>query len=177
MFDASTYEVRQRFGLSNRYNVYEDGEQILASKQKRFKLKEEFSFTTTDGQDAFRVKAGSVLDIAGTYDIVDLRTGDRVGAVRREVVSLFRHEYTLLAPDGSAVATLREDSRLLAALRRLVTTLIPFSYDIVGPDGTSLGRVKEGLSLRDRYAIELTGDIDPRLAVVGTVVVDAIEGN
>jgi uncharacterized protein YxjI len=177
MFDADSYEVRQRFGLSNKYNVYEAGEQILASKQKRLRLKEEFNFTTPDGADAFRVKAGSVLDIAGTYDIVDVRTGERVGAVRREVRSLFRHEYTLLDPEGVAVATLREDSRLLAALRRVVTTLIPFSYDIVAPDGSSLGRVEERLSIRDRYTVELTGDIDPRLAVVGTVVVDAIEGN
>ena len=83
----------------------------------------------------------------------------------------------LLDPDGDTVATLREDNHLLAALRRLVTTLIPFSYDIVAPDGTELGSVDEQFSLRDRYTIDLVGDIDPRLAVIGTVVVDAIEGN
>jgi uncharacterized protein YxjI len=37
--------------------------------------------------------------------------------------------------------------------------------------------VGEQFSLRDKYTIELTGDVDPRLAVIGTVVVDAIEGN
>jgi uncharacterized protein YxjI len=40
-----------------------------------------------------------------------------------------------------------------------------------------VGEVNERFSFRDTYRIDLTGDIDPRLAVVGTVVVDAIEGN
>jgi uncharacterized protein YxjI len=177
MFDATRYEVRQRFGLSNKYHIYEGDERILSSRQKRFRLKEEFRFTTEDGTEAYRVKAGSVLDVATTYDIVDVRTDERVGSVKRSVKSLFKHEYTLLDAAGTAVAILREDSRLLAALRRLVTTLIPFSYDIVAPDGTELGSVDEQFSLRDRYRIELTGDVDPRLAVIGTVVVDAIEGN
>jgi uncharacterized protein YxjI len=156
MFDGNRYEVRQKIKL---------------------KLKEDFRFTTPDGEEAFRVRADSVLDISAAYDIVDARTDERIGSVRREVASFFKHEYTLLDADGEVVAILREDNRLMAALRRLVTTLIPFSYDIVGPDGTPLGSVDEQFSFRDTYAIELTGDVDPRLAVVGTVVVDAIEGN
>ncbi|WP_136589622.1 LURP-one-related/scramblase family protein [Salinigranum halophilum] len=179
MFDATHYEVRQKLGIRTRYNVYEGDSDapILTAKKKKLKLKEDFRFTTPDGEEAFRVRADSVLDIAAAYDIVDSRTGERVGSLQREVASFFKHEYTLVDANGTRVAVLREDNHLMAALRRLVTTLIPFSYDIVAPDGTSLGSVDEQFSFRDRYTIDLTGDLDPRLAVVGTVVVDAIEGN
>jgi uncharacterized protein YxjI len=179
MFDAARYEVRQKFGIGTKYSVYEEGVDgpILAAKKKKLKLKEDFRFTDPDGEEAFRVRADSVLDVAAAYDIVDARTDDRVGSVKREISSMFKHEYALLDADGTTVAFLREDNHLMAALRRLVTTLIPFSYDIVAPDGTRLGGVSEQFSLRDRYTIELDGEIDPRLAVVGTVVVDAIEGN
>ncbi len=180
MFDATRYEVRQKFGIRTRYNVYEDDspDPILTAKKKKLKLKEDFRFTTPDGEEAFRVKADSVLDIAAAYDIVDSRSGTRVGSVKREVASMFKHEYTLLDADGTPVAVLREDNHLMAALRRLVTTIIPFSYDIVTPSGEKVGDVGEQFSLRDKYTIDLYDDtVDPRLVVVGTVVVDAIEGN
>lgn len=179
VFDARRYEVRQKLRLRDSYAIYEgDGDDpILTSKQKRFRLKEDFRFVDADtGEEAFRVRAGSVLDLASTYDVVDSRTGERIGAVKRSPLSMFRQQYALLGPDGGTVGTIREDGVLRAALRRYVTTLVPFAYEIEGPTGR-LGTVREALSLRDRYAIELTGEIDPRLAVIGTVVIDAIEEN
>ena len=180
MFDADSYEVRQKFRLRDSYAIYEEGrdDPILTSAQKRFRLKEDFRFEDADtGEEAFRVRAGSVLDLASTYDIVDSRTGERIGAVKRSPLSFFRQEYALLGPDGEEVGTIREDGLLRAAVRRYVTTLIPFSYDIVGPNGR-VGTVSESLSLRDRYAVEFESDaIDPRLAVIGAVVIDAIEEN
>lgn len=181
MFDARRYEVRQKFGVRTRYNVYEEGrdDPILQSKQKSFRLKEDFRFTDPEtGEEAFRVTAGKILDLNAAYDIVDSRTDEPVGAVKRSVMSLFKHEYQFLDPDGNVVATMSEDSHLMALLRRKVSTVIPFNYDIRSPSGEKLGDVSEQLSLRDRYTVDLRGDgIDPRLAVVGTVVVDAIEGN
>ncbi|WP_152039829.1 hypothetical protein [Salinigranum salinum] len=179
MFDATRYEIRQKIGIGTKYNVYEGDadEPILTAKKKKLKLKEDFRFSTPDGEEMFRVKADSVLDVAAAYDVVDARTDERVGSVRREIASFLKHEYALLDAEGTVVAVLREDNHLMAALRRLVTTLIPFSYDIVTPDGTVVGTVGEQFSFRDKYTIELTGDVDPRLAVIGTVVVDAIEGN
>lgn len=178
MFDADSYEVRQKFRLRDSYAIYEgDGDDpILTSAQKRFRLKEDFRFEDADtGEEAFRVRAGSVLDLASTYDVVDSRTGERIGAVKRSPLSFFRREYALLGPDGEEVGRITEDGLLRAALRRYVTTLIPFSYDIEGPNGR-VGTVRESLSLRDTYGIELTDDsLDPRVAVIGAVVIDAIE--
>lgn len=181
MFDSRHYEVRQKISIGDRYNIYEgdDGEPFLQSKKKKFKLKEDFRFTdpATD-EEVIRVKADSVLDIAAAYDIVDSRTDERVGSVKRSAMSMFKHEYALLDAEGTEVATVSEDSWLKAFLRRNLTTLIPFHYSIDAPDGTHLGDIGEQFSLRDKYDIDLASDdIDPRLAVVGAVVIDAIEGN
>ena len=178
MFDGNHYEVRQKIRIGNKYRVYEGDTPILESAQKRFRLKEDFRFTDPDtGEERFRVKAGSILDIASAYDIVDSETGERVGSVRRSVMSFFKHEYELLGPDGNTVATVTEDNAVMALARRRLTTLIPFNYDIVSPSGEKLGDVSESLSFRDKYEIDVTGDIDPRLVVVGMVVIDAIEEN
>lgn len=182
MFDALQYEVRQKIRIGNKYNIYEAGDDdpILESAQKKFRLKEDFRFDDpTEGEERFRVKADSVLDVAAGYDIVDSRTGDRVGSVKRSVKSFFKHEYDLVGPDGDTVATVKEDNWVRAFLRRNVTTLIPFSYHIEGSEGEHLGDVSEQFTLlRDTYAIDLADDdLDPRLAVIGTVIVDAIEEN
>lgn len=181
MFESLHYEVRQRFAIGNKYTVYEEtgDAPVLESKQKKFRLREDFRFNDPDtGETLFVVTADSVLDVAAGYDIVDARSGERVGTVKRSAWSFFQHEYALVGPDGTTVALLREDNALMAALRRFVSTLIPFSYDIVAPDGRKVGDVGEQFSFRDTYSIDLHDDsIDPRLAVIGTVIVDAIEDN
>lgn len=183
MFDARRYEVRQKLRIGDKYNIYQAGsdDPILESAQKKFRLKEDFRFDDpATGEERFRVKADSILDVAASYDIVDSRTGDRVGSVKRSVKSFFKHEYALVDASGAVVATITEDGWLRAALRRGLTTLIPFSYDIEGPNSEQYGEVVEQFTpIRDRYTIDLRGDgqLDPRLVVIGTVVIDAIEEN
>ena len=178
MFEGSRYQVRQKVAIGNKYVVSEEGTEILQSAQKKLRLKEDFRFTAVDGgEEVFRVKADSVLDAAAAYDIVDSRTDERVGSVKRSVFSIFKHEYQLLGPDGDAVATVKEDSWLRAFLRRQVTTMLPFAYVVEGPDGSEVGRIEGAFSLRDRYSVTVTGDVDPRLVVIAAVVIDAIEEN
>lgn len=180
MFDATSYEVRQKIRLGNQYTIYEDGRPILSSAQKKLRLKEDFRFDDAEtGAERFRATADSVLDVAAAYDVEDSRTGERIGSVKRNVVSMFKHEYALLGPDGEVVGYVREDSAINALVRRFVTTLLPFSYEITDPTRSETwGRVSGAFSLRDRYGVELaTDELDPRLVVIATVVVDAIEEN
>lgn len=181
MFESRHYEVRQKLGIRTRYNVYEGDadEPFLTSKKKSFKLKEDFRFTDPEtGEAVFRVRADSVLDVAAGYDIVDERTGDHVGSVKRSAMSMFKHEYQLFDADGNQVGTVSEDNWLMAFLRRQLSTLIPFSYSVDAPNGTELAEISERFSFRDKYDIDIASDdVDPRLLVVGAVVIDAIEGN
>lgn len=178
MFEGDSYQITQKISIGNKYVVSEGGEPILESKQKKLRLKEDFRFTDAEtGEEAYRVRADSVLDIAAAYDVVDSRTDERVGSVRRSAMSMFKHEYELLGPDGDVVATVSEDSWLRAYLRRNVIGLLPFAYTIEAADGSRAGSISGRLSLRDRYDVEVTGDLDPRLAVISAIVIDAIEAN
>ncbi|ELZ92907.1 hypothetical protein C440_12339 [Haloferax mucosum ATCC BAA-1512] len=179
MFDSSRYEVRQKVSISTKYVVYEDGTPILSAKKKKFKLKEDFRLKDYDsGDERFRVKADSVLDVSAAYDIVDSQTGERVGAVKRGAFSFAKHTYQLLGPDGSVVGRIVEDNVPMAIARRVLSTLIPFSYRIENAAGEPVGSIGEQFSFRDKYTIDIdTEQMDPRLLVVGAVVIDAIEEN
>ncbi|SEL21019.1 LURP-one-related/scramblase family protein [Haloferax larsenii] len=179
MFDSSRYEVRQKVSIGTKYVVYEDDEPVLSAKKKKFKLKEDFRLNDYDtGDERFRVKADSVLDVSAAYDIVDSQTGERVGAVKRGAFSFAKHTYQLLGPDGNVVGRIVEDNVPMAIARRVISTLIPFSYRIEDAAGTAVGSVGEQFSFRDKYTIDIERDtIDPRLVVVGAVVIDAIEEN
>ncbi|WP_411964710.1 hypothetical protein [Haloferax sp. YSMS24] len=185
MFDSASYEVRQKVSISTKYVVYEDdaasGDEtpILSAKKKKFKLKEDFRLNDYEtGEERFRVRADSVLDVSAAYDIVDSQTGDRVGAVKRGAFSFAKHTYQLLGPDGSVVGRIVEDNVPMAVARRVITTLIPFSYRVEDPAGDPIGTIDERFSLRDTYDIDIEREeVDPRLLVVGAVVIDAIEEN
>ncbi|KTG09547.1 hypothetical protein AUR64_13930 [Haloprofundus marisrubri] len=182
MFDSTVYEVRQKFGIGNKYTVYEGegSEAILTSKQKKLRLKEDFRFNDADtDEERIRVRASQMLDVNAAYDIVDSRTDEPIGAVKRRVSSFLKHEYELHDAAGNVVALVKEDNHVMAAIRRLVTTLLPFSYSITSPDGSeTYGTISEQFSFRDKYHISLAdGALDPRLVVVGSVVIDAIEDN
>lgn len=184
MFDSPSYEVRQKVSIGTKYVVYENGAPgdetpILSAEKKKFKLKEDFRLDDYDsGEERFRVKADSVLDVSAAYDIVDSRTDERVGAVKRGAFSFAKHTYQLLGPNGSVVGRIVEDSVPMAVARRFVTTLIPFSYRVEDASGAQVGTIDEQFSLRDKYTIEAdTDEVDPRLVVVGAVVIDAIEEN
>ncbi|KTG30576.1 hypothetical protein [Haloferax profundi] len=179
MFDSSRYEVRQKVSIGTKYVVYDDEDPILSAKKKKFKLKEDFRVNDYEtGDERFRVKADSVLDVSAAYDIVDSQSGDRVGAVKRGAFSFAKHTYQLLGPNGAVVGRIVEDNVPMAVARRAVTTLIPFSYRVEDASGTPVGEISEQFALRDTYTIEAdTDEIDPRLLVVGAVVIDAIEEN
>jgi len=88
VLDDDTYEVRQSL-IRNKYAVRDStGTVVLRAKQKLFKLKEQFPFVTGDDEPAFTVTAGGMLDIGGTYTIVDDGTGEEV-VVLDEDYSLF----------------------------------------------------------------------------------------
>lgn len=181
MFEGDTYRVKQKIRIGDAYNVYEEGEHVLSVKKKKLRLKEDVRFNDPDGDPVLRAKAGQVMDISAAYGITDERTGEDVGAVKRDWKSMFKHHWELLDPDGSVIARVVEDSVPMALARRYVTTLIPFRYHFEGPAGDRVGEIDEKFSFRDNYRIDLRSDdeeaIDRRLGVAAAVLIDAIEGN
>jgi len=173
------YEVTQSV-IRNKYVVRDSaGDVVLRGKQKLFKLKEQFPFVTADGEDAFSVNAGGIMDIAGNYTIVDAGTGEDV-VVLDENLSLFVEHWTIRDPEtGEALATIRSKNKLLSALRHLVSAanLVPNKYEIFDADGVHVGNIDGQFSLRDTYTVSIddAGTV-PKEAVLATAcILDALE--
>lgn len=198
MFESNAYEVRQKMSIGNKYNIYEgtgdDAEHILQAKQKILKMKEDFRFQDPETEeDVIRVTTDEVIDYKATYTIVDVRNDEIIGAVERlSSSSSLRQKWGLFEAseddEAEQVGVLKEDSLLKAFLRRQVTGLIPIAFDIYEPekslskDGSTdrdqIAEIEGAFSFRDKYTIEVEDDdLDPRLAVIGAAVIDAIEAN
>ena len=177
--DDDRYEVKQSM-IRNKYVVRDSaGDVVLRGKQKLFKMKEEFPFVTGDDEDAFTVKAGGILDVAGNYAIRDAVTGEDV-VVLDEEFSLFVENWTIRDPDtGQPLATIRSKNKLLSALRHLVgvANLVPNKYEIFDPDGGHVGDIEGKFSLRDAYTVSIDdGSAVPKEAVIASAcILDALE--
>ena len=181
MFESEVYEIKQKLmAFGNKYSIYEDGEKILDSGQKKLKLKEDFRFKDTEGNPILKVTTDQILDVAASYTVVDERNDETVGALKRKF-TFFAHEWEIIGADNRVIGTLKEDNKIMALARRFVTTLIPFSYRIISQKGNDIGKLDGKFSIRDRYVLDLSDDkedeLDPRLGVAASVLVDAIEKN
>lgn len=192
--------VQQRFAMMvNRYTistVSPDGQNIgqplLHVQQKRMKIKEDIGFFADEGrtQLALRIKARSVFEVAGQYD-VELGNGQVIGSLKKRFgSSLLRSTWELRDQQGTVVATAHEKSMFMAVLRRVwglipyaenIPFFLPFHFTIfLGEPGTQeVGTYVRIPALRDRYLLDLTGDpqrrIDRRLAAAWTVALDALQ--
>lgn len=164
--------------VSTRY-VVEDGvgNEVCHVKAKRFKLREELVLWRDDGERTpyASIKARSVVDFGGVYDVRE-PDGDRlVGSLQRQGVrSMLRGSWSILGPGGETIATVAEDSMALALLRRMVGLPLPITYSVTGADGTALGTHKRRFGIRDRYDLDVEG-IDERLLVALGVGLDLLE--
>ncbi|WP_144922511.1 LURP-one-related/scramblase family protein [Halorubrum salsamenti] len=177
--DDDRYEVTQSM-VRNKYTVRDSaGDVVLRGKQKMFKLKEEFPFVTGDDGDAFTVKAGGIMDVAGNYAITDAGTGEEV-VVLDEDYSLFTENWTIRDPDtGEALATIRSKNKLLSALRHLVgaANLVPNKYEIFDADGGHVGDIEGQFSLRDAYTVTIddASDVPKEAVIAAACILDALE--
>jgi uncharacterized protein YxjI len=177
--DDDRYEVKQSM-IRNKYVVRDSaGDVVLRGKQKMFKLKEEFPFVTGDDADAFSVKAGGIMDIAGNYTITDSGTGEDV-VVLDEDYSLFVENWTIRDPDtGEALATIKSKNKLLSALRHLFSAanLVPNKYEIFDADGGHVGDIEGKFSMRDAYTVTIddASDVPKEAVIAAACILDALE--
>ncbi|MFC6614302.1 LURP-one-related/scramblase family protein [Halopenitus salinus] len=177
--DGDRYEVKQSM-VRNKYVVRDaGGDVVLRGKQKLFKMKEEFPFVTGDGADAFTVKAGGIMDIAGNYAITDAGTGEEV-VVLDEDFSLFVENWTIRDPEtGETLATIRSKSKPLSVLRHLVgiANLIPNKYEIFDAHGAHVGDIEGAFSLRDAYTVTIddASGVPKEAVIAAACILDALE--
>ena len=184
-FMHSSYLFRKKvFKLfGGAFHVYdESGNLALYSKQKAFKLKEDFRVYADERQmeELLVIKTPQILDLGATYYVEDATTSRPVGAMRRKfLASIFKDKWIFLAEDGSEIGELTETSALGALLSRVIN-IFPQSYKITAATGELVASVKQHFNpfvLKYTMTIhEAEPAIDRRLLIAANILLAAIEG-
>jgi hypothetical protein len=182
-WDLGSYRIRRKLLklLGASFQVL-DGERVVAvCRQKAFTLREDIRLFADESQtqELLTIRARQVVDFAAAYDVVDSRTRQTVGVLRRRgFASLVRDSWEVLDAGGGMLGTVQEDNPTMALLRRFLSNLIPQTFNLQGPRGG----VAE---LRQRfnpivYSLEVSVPpdigIDRRLVFAAAILIAAIEG-
>ncbi len=165
------------------FHVYdESGNLVLYSKQKPFKLKEDFRVYSDEHQteELLTIKTPQILDIGATYNVYDTTTGEAVGAIRRKgLKSIVKDEWIFLSSAGREIGKLTESSIAGAILSRFFN-LIPQTYIIVSADGIKVAEIRQHFNpfvLKYSMTIEdANPPIDRRLLISAGILLAGIEG-
>jgi hypothetical protein len=163
------------------------GEPLAFVRQKRLAIREDIRFMADEDEreELFRLKARSVLEFRGRYDVV-LPDGERAGVLQKVFgASLLRSTWRILDAGEQEVGQAFERSMPVALLRRAIDLvpygeLIPIVFHFtITADGREVGDLRRPIGVRDRYVLDLRGDperrIDRRVAVALGVALDALQ--
>lgn len=178
------FKIRQKvLSIGNKYYI-EDGSGNLVGfcKQKVFKLKEDIRiFKTKDmNEELFRIKQENILDFSGTFEVIDSRTGQSVGFLKRKgFKSMIKDEWDILDPNRNLIGKVKEDSWFKALIRRYILSFLPYKYKVFSGD-KKVGNYNEKFTfIRDVYNLNMSGDrdfdLDRRLLLSIAICLDAIE--
>ena len=122
----------------------EEGREVLHSKQKAFKLREDFRVNSAESnQELLTIKTPQILDIGATYHVVDATTGEAVGALRRKgLKSIFKDEWIFLSSQGEEIGKMSEHSLFGAFMSRFID-LVPQTYNVVLADGRYEAQIRQ----------------------------------
>ncbi len=108
------YRIRKKvLAIANQYSIEDvQGSVIGYSKQKILAIRENIKVFTDDSMttELFRIQQEQVMDMWGTFAVVDSATGTCVGKLRRQALKsgLYKDEYLLLDAYGQAVGKVAE---------------------------------------------------------------------
>jgi hypothetical protein len=179
---VNLYEVR-----ALQAGTDQQGELVAFVRQKRMALKEDLRAFADESetQEVFRIKARSVMDVAGRYDVA-APDDQRIGTLAKVFgASLLRSTWRVLGPDESELFTAQERSAPVAILRRIAQLVpygevlpIPYHFSFTRGSG-EIGGLRRIYGLRDQYELDLSGDtdraVDRRLAIALAVGLDAFQ--
>ena len=183
-FQQSHYLFRRKvFKLFGRaFHVYdENGNLLFYSKQKAFKLREDFRVYSDEHlmEELLTIKTPQIIDIGATYNVQDATTGEAIGAIRRKgLKSIIKDEWIFLSKEGREIGRLTESSISGALLSRFIN-LIPQTYVIVSADGREVAEIKQHFNpFVLKYSmtiVEPRPSIDRRLLISSGILLAGIE--
>lgn len=182
------YTIRRQFFkiFGAGFHVYDPQKQLVGyCKQKAFRIREDLRVYTDDSlsTELFRITTRSILDIAGTYQVLDPQ-GTPMGALKRKgLKSMIRDEWIVYDEKGQEVGMIREDSGLLAVLRRLheaVAMFVPQKFQLTLNDGRELATFRTHFNpFIYRLGVAIHGEhhvLDDLMILAAGCLLAAIEG-
>lgn len=165
------------------FHVYgPDNELAFYSKQKAFKIREDFRIYADDAceEELINITTPRILDFGATYFIDDSKSGKTIGAIRRKgMKSMIRDEWTILSKDEEEIGKLREASLGGALLSRFIS-FIPQNYHVCDKDDLKVADIKQHFNpFILKYTMDIVEEsslIDPRLIVATGILLTGIEG-
>jgi uncharacterized protein YxjI len=176
---------RQVLALTGRFRIYNPTrELVLFSQQKMFKLKEDIRVYSDDrmSEELLLIKARQIIDFSAAYDVVDSRSGERIGVWRRKGLrSMVRDEWELLDARDEPLGILYEDSMSQALLRRfLLGSWLPQNYDIISRE-QRVADLRQHFNpfryeLNLDFSMDLSHRLDRRMGIAAAILLATIEG-
>ncbi len=185
-FSQDRYELRRNFlaFIHTGFTIHTaSGAPLLYGRKKGFKLKEDIRLYEDPelSREVLAIQGRSVIDFSATYDVTDSRERKPVGSLRRKgMKSLLRDEWEILGVSDQQLATIQEDSQLMALARRFLSNLIPQSYHVVA-NSSPIGEIKQNFNpFRLRLQIDVSADstrrLDRRLVLAAAALLGTVEG-
>ena len=164
------------------FHVYDNiGNLLFYSKQKAFKLREDFRVYSDERQieELLTIKTPQILDFGATYNVQDATTGEAIGAIRRKgLKSIIKDEWIFLSNEGQEIGKLTESSILRALLSRYIN-LVPQKYVISSADGREVAKIEQHFNpFVSKYSMtiaEPSPPIDRRLLISSGILLAGIE--
>ena len=186
-FTYATYTIRKKFWklVGGSFHVLGPRDEPVGfASQKAFKLKEDIRLFADESMrhEILTIAARKAIDFAATYDVVDVSTRTKVGALRRKgLKAVILDEWIILDANDHPIGSIREESQMLALLRRFVLgALLPQEYLVeVGGRDVAIFRQRFNPFVQRivlDFTADTTGALDRRLGLAAGVLLSAIEG-
>lgn len=115
LWNQDYYKLTKKvMALTNQYSI-EDGKGNMLgyTKQKMFKLKEDIRVYTDDKMvtELFRIQQDQVMDMWGTFSVIDSSSNTCVGKIKRSPLSdIGADSYDIMEPNGLIMGRILESS-------------------------------------------------------------------
>jgi len=184
-FTHDYYLFRKKFFkiFGGAFHVYDpEGDLIFYSRQKAFKLKEDFRIYSDEDmeEELLAIKTPQILDLGATYHVQDSTTGQAIGAIRRKFAKSFiKDEWVFLSTEGRQIGILTESSWIGAIASRIIN-LIPQTYIVLTETEEEIARIDRHFNpFILKFTMTIDDDdppIDRRLIIAAGIMLAGIEG-
>ena len=179
------YRIRKKvLTVGNKYWIEDYNGSLLGfCKQKLFKLKEDIRIYTDESmtQELFSIRQEQILDVWGTFAVVDSATGVKVGYIKRKLISVVgKDEWEVYNMNNQLIGGLYEKSMGRALARKYMPGggLVPEKMTLE-LNGQPVAEVNQKFKMIgdiwEMNCLRIPPDFDRRVLLSGMLLMGTIE--